>query len=179
MKRALHLLVTRVLRSRAGVALALAVLVLVVVAAARALSGPGDTATAHLPVPPLVASGSQPHEDGLLSPAATASPTPIPGAETPEEVARAFAADWLARGASAADWHSRLARRATPELARKLSGVDPATVPANRITGDPAVIAHAATIVDVIVPVDSGELRLHLVATSDRWLVDGVDWERA
>lgn len=179
MKRALHLLGTRILRSRVGVALVLAVLVLGIVTGARVLSGPAETVTTYLPAPPLVASPT-PHEDGLLSPNATVSPTLVPDAEPPEAVASAFAAAWVDHeGVSAKEWHSRLARNATAGLARKLSGVDPAGVPADRITGRPAVIPHAATIVDVVIPVDSGRLRLRLIVVDDRWVVDGVDWERA
>lgn len=179
MKRALHFLVTRGMRSRTGVALALAVLVLGVVATTRALSGPTDNPGVRSPTQPLVPSGPMPPEDGLISPEATVSPTVIPGAQTLETVAGAFAANWVAHHGVPADvWHARLTEHATPELARKLSGVDPAVVPADFVTGKPVLIPHAATIVDVVVPVDSGKLRLRMIAVDDRWLVDGVDWER-
>jgi hypothetical protein len=178
MKRALHFLVTRVMRSRTGIALALAVLVLGVVGTTRVLSGPADNPGVRPPAQPLVPSSPMPPEDGLVSPEATVSPTVVPGAQTPETVAGAFAADWVARHVPADVWHARLAERATPELARKLSGVDPAAVPAERVTGQPVLIPHAATIVDVVIPVDSGKLRLRVIAADDRWLVDGVDWER-
>jgi hypothetical protein len=67
----------------------------------------------------------------------------------------------------------------TPTLARELSGVDPAGVPASRVTGKPSLIPLGATVADVLIPVDSGTLRLRLVVLEDRWLVDGVDWKRA
>jgi hypothetical protein len=52
-------------------------------------------------------------------------------------------------------------------------------VPADRIVGKPTVIPHAASLVEATVGVDSGRLRLRLVAPDGKWLVDGVDWERA
>jgi hypothetical protein len=177
----LHFLVTGILRSRLGVALVLAALVLGVVGVARTLSGPeGNDSTARPPARPLVTVTPTVANDGLLAPGATPSPVRSPGAAAPEAVALAFASDWVAHtGVSMAAWHDRLAARSTARLAAELSGVDPAGVPAGRLTGEPAVIPHAATLVEVVIPVDSGSLRLRLVAPEGRWLVDGVDWERA
>ncbi|HEX6970441.1 MAG TPA: hypothetical protein VF174_16735 [Micromonosporaceae bacterium] len=179
MRAVLRFLATRVLRSRAGLAIVIAALVLGIVTAARMVAGPVGPPPALTPVPPLVATLPAEDDDGLASPDAVASPTSIPGAEPPVAVAVAFAGDWIRHdGVSAAEWHARLAERASTELARKLSGVDPAGVPAERITGEPLVIPHSTALVEVVIPVDSGRLHLRLMAVNDRWLVDGVDWER-
>jgi hypothetical protein len=66
----------------------------------------------------------------------------------------------------------------TGALAEKLTDVDPAGVPADRLTGEPAIIPQTESLVEVTIPVDTGRLRLQLVAPDGRWLVDGVDWER-
>ena len=181
MGRVLHLLTTGILRSRMGVALLLALVVLLIVGVARALSGPGGTdPIAQPPARPLVTPTSAIADDGLLVPAATPSPVRSPGAAAPEAVAKAFASDWVAHtGVSMAAWHSRLREHSTAALAEELSGVDPVIVPADRLTGEPVVIPRASTVVEVVIPVDSGKLRLRLVAPEGRWLVDGVDWERA
>lgn len=177
----MHLLTTGILRSRMGVALLLALVVLGVVGVARAFSGAGgDDPGARAPVRPLVTATSTIADDGLLVPAATPSPLHSPGAAPPEAVAKAFASDWVTHtGVSMATWHSRLREHLTPALATELSGVDPVVVPADRLTGEPVLIPRGSTVVEVVIPVDSGKLRLRLVAPDGRWLVDGVDWERA
>jgi hypothetical protein len=47
------------------------------------------------------------------------------------------------------------------------------------MTGPAVVQNRAAQFVEVTLPVDSGTVRLRLLSTNGRWLVDGVDWERA
>ena len=64
-------------------------------------------------------------------------------------------------------------------VAAMLGVDDPADVPADRATGPVRVENRGAAFVEATVPVGSGTLRLRLVATNGRWLVDGVDWERA
>jgi hypothetical protein len=66
----------------------------------------------------------------------------------------------------------------TDRLAGELTGVDPAGVPASRVTGKVTLIDHATTFVDASIPVDSGIVTLRLLATAGTWLVDGVDWTR-
>ncbi|HEX5596246.1 MAG TPA: hypothetical protein VFX61_09560 [Micromonosporaceae bacterium] len=179
MGQGLQFLAGRLLRSRAGLALLLAAVVLGIVGAARALSKPAAPGPATQPGP-LVVTTPAIADDGLLSPEATPSVTALPGVAAPQAVAEEFAAAWLGHtGISPQDWHNRLRPHSTPALAQKLSGVDPAGVPADRITGEPVVIPQAATVAEVILPVDSGELRLRLMVVGDRWLVDGVDWERS
>ncbi|HEX2770813.1 MAG TPA: hypothetical protein VHN18_00090 [Micromonosporaceae bacterium] len=181
MGRALRLLASGLLRSRVGVAVLLAVVVFGIVGVARALSGPAgaDEPGARPPARPLVTAAST-ADDGPASPAATPTLVRPPVGPGPEAVGAAFAADWVASaGLSPAAWHNRLRPRMTPALTQELSGVDPIGVPATRLTGRPSVIPLGATVADLLIPVDSGTLRLRLVVLGDRWLVDGVDWKRA
>jgi hypothetical protein len=178
---ALRLLASGLLRSRVGVAVLLAVVVFGVVGVARALSGPAgaDAAGARPPARPLVTATST-ADDGPASPAATPTLVRAPAGPGPDAVATAFAADWVVSDRlSPAAWQNRLRPRMTPALTRELSGVDPVSVPASRVTGRPSVVPRGATVTDVLIPVDSGTLRLRLVVLEDRWLVDGVDWKRA
>ncbi|MGI5212954.1 hypothetical protein [Plantactinospora sp. CA-290183] len=179
-RRAIEFLFTRVLRSRLGVALLLGVVILGIVGAARLLSGSiGDIADGvRGPAQPIVTEDPEAGDDGLT---VTVDPTPYtsPGAPVPAAVARSFGTAWVAhRGVTAQRWLDELLPLATPELAEKLTGVDPAGVPADRLTGDPVVIPRSDSLVEVTIPVDSGELRLGLLATEGRWRVDTVDWSR-
>ncbi|GAB3951222.1 hypothetical protein GCM10027614_52860 [Micromonospora vulcania] len=66
----------------------------------------------------------------------------------------------------------------TPALTEKLAGADPGGVPAEEVTGPQAVRSRTETFVEVSLPLDTGRLRLELVAAEGGWLVDVVDWER-
>ena len=56
--------------------------------------------------------------------------------------------------------------------------MDPAGVPATRLTGDPTITLRTDVFAQVSVPADSGTLLLTLLNQTGRWRVDGVDWER-
>lgn len=178
-KGTLRLLAAGLLRSRAGVAVLLTMVVFAVVGVARAVSGPADPPAARPPARPLVTATATP-DDGLVSPEATARLVRDLAGDGPEVVAAAFAASWVTQvGESPAAWHQRLRPQITTKLADELSGVDPGAVPAERVTGRPTVIPLGATVAEVVIPVDSGKLRLRVVAVAGQWLVDGVDWDPA
>lgn len=180
MRRVVEYLTTRVLRSRLGVALGIAVLVLGVVGVARVVAG-SEEGRSPLPggaVPPISTTDAEASDDGL-SVVEEPSPWTSPGAPEPTEVARSFAEAWLRHdGVTAARWRDGLRPYATAELLDKLARVDPAGVPAERITGEPRTVPVNDSLVEVIVPVDTGELRLGVQAEEGRWRVDTVNWQR-
>jgi len=182
MRRVAQLVARGLLRSRVGVALVLAIVVLGVVGAAKVFSGsagaePGLNGAPDRPI--LTVSTTIPN-DGLASPEPTPSPTLSPGTPVPASVAKAFGRAWVNHHDVTADeWYAKLLPHCTETLAEKLEGVDPAGVPADRLTGEPVLIPYADQIVDATIRVDSGLLRLRLTAVDGRWLVDGIDWERA
>ena len=183
MRRVLQLFATSALRSRVGVAIVLLVVVFGVVGVARAVSGPDDSGTI-VPQPqaqPESTVSRVASDDGVVESAPVASPTITlsPGTPAAEDVAAAFASAWLNQDLSAKRWHAALLPHATPALAKKLEGVDPLVVPAERLTGPAVVVPRGEGFLEITFPVDSGHLRLRLVAPQGRWLVDGVDWERA
>ncbi|MEJ3742178.1 hypothetical protein WEI85_02600 [Actinomycetes bacterium KLBMP 9797] len=180
MRRTIELVIRVALRSRVGMALLLAVLVLAIVGSAKIFSdSDDDIGLTGAPERPIVTATPTIPNDGLAGPEPTPSPITSPGTAAPKAVARAFAEAWLNhRSVSADQWYAKLLPHCTESLADKLAGVDPAVVPADRLTGEPTVIPYAENVVDVAVPVDSGRLRLRLTAPDGRWLVDGVDWER-
>lgn len=93
-------------------------------------------------------------------------------------VADRFARAWTRHtGTDAASWAARLTALATPALAGTLPGIDPAVVPADTLTGPPALTATLGG-ADASIPTDAGALRLTLIEHPDRgWKVDTLDWE--
>lgn len=182
MRRSVELAVKGLARSRWGLAVLLAIVVLIVVGLARVFAGPrSDSALLDTTTPgPVVVSTEAHGDDSVILPTAPPSPRTRPGTAAPEAVAYAFASAWVDHRRVTADkWYDRLLPHATRDLAERLSGVDPAGVPADRIIGRPSVVPLSAGVVEAVLAVDSGQLRLRLVAPDGPWLVDGVDWERA
>lgn len=185
MRRFLDVIVKRLLRSRAGVAIVLFAIVLLIVGVARGFSGnatdrgPAVTSGAESTVAGPSVDPSY-NYDGPVSSLTPPTLSTSPGGALPDAVGYAFAAAWVDhQNVTAATWYGRLLPHATESLAEKLRGVDPVSVPADRLTGEPVVVPYAESVADVTVTVDSGTLRLTLVAPDGRWLVDSVDWERA
>lgn len=182
MRRAAQLVARGILRSRVGVALVLAVVVLGVVGAAKVFSNSAgaEPGLNGAPDQPILTVSATVADDGLASPEPTPSPEISPGTAVPATVAEAFGKAWVNhRDVTVEEWYAGLLPHCTETLAKKLAGVDPAGVPADRLTGKPVLIPYADEIVDATIRVDSGLLRLRLTAVDGRWLVDGVDWERA
>ncbi|MEU6074968.1 hypothetical protein [Micromonospora sp. NPDC047074] len=180
-RRAVEFLVTRVLRSRLGIALGIAVVVFGIIGAARLVSGPGDPTAglSNRPSQPITTVAPTAGDDGALSTGAPPSPVTRPGNLTPEKTAERFAAAWLGKpGVTADQWHKGLRPLSTPALTEKMAGADPSGVPTGQMTGEVTLRARAENFVEVSVPLDSGQLRLELVAPDGRWLVDAVDWEQ-
>ncbi|MEU1966957.1 hypothetical protein ABZ541_10630 [Micromonospora sediminicola] len=182
-RRALEFLVTRVLRSRLGIALVIAVLVFGVIGAARLVSGPVDSGLGLTtrPTQPISTVDPGAGEDGVLSsPPATVAPRTRPGEATPEQVAGRFTTAWLTGPGTTGDaWQAKLRPLSTPALVEKMTGADPETVPARRTAGPPTLRPRTESFVEALVPLDNGTLRLELVAEDGPWLVDAVDWERS
>ncbi|GAA2353016.1 hypothetical protein Cme02nite_27020 [Catellatospora methionotrophica] len=168
------------LRPRTVVALGLAAVVAMIVALGKLLGDAPPPVTS--PAQPPVASPSavDPHEgdDGLVQLDPTPSPMKANNGPQAISVATKFAQQWIKHDRSAAAWLDSLRPHSTKALVTELDGVDPAGVPADRITGAARMEALADSFVEVVFPIDAGLLRLRLVASGGKWLVDGVDWER-
>ncbi|MER7459669.1 hypothetical protein [Micromonospora sp. NPDC126480] len=179
-RRAIESVFTRVLRSRLGIALALAVVVFGIIGTARLVAGPPDPGAglSNRPDRPITTVPPTAGDDGAI---ATDPPTPVtrPGELTPRQTAERFVTAWHGRpGLTPEQWRAGLRPLTTPTLAEQLVGAGPADVPAGQVTGDPTVEPRAETVVEVRVPFDTGRLRLELVASDGRWLVDTIDWEQ-
>lgn len=181
-RRAIEFLFTRVLRSRLGVALGIAILVLGIIGAGRLVSGPAnqDAGLSNRPTRPITTVDPTSGDDGVISQAAPPSPVTRPGTPTPEKIVDRFVGAWLGgKGMTSDEWLSSIRPLATPLLIEKLNGADPTSVPAERTTGPSTLRPRTESFVEAVVPLDTGRLRLELVASDGRWLVDVVDWERA
>ncbi|MBW4703631.1 hypothetical protein [Micromonospora sp. RL09-050-HVF-A] len=181
MRRAVEFLFTRLIRSRLGIALVIAVLVLGVIGTARLVSGPDDlrAGLSSRPREPITTVDPEEGDDGVIATPSPESPRTRPGELTPEQTATRFTTAWLGGSTTTAEqWQAALRPMSTPELTEKLTGADPAGVPAVKIAGAPTLRPRTAVFAEVLVPLEGGRLRLELVAPDGRWLVDAVDWER-
>ncbi len=164
-------------RPRTAIALGLLLVVALVVAIGRLVGGepPPVGPQGQAPISTLDPSTGN---DSVVN--LEPSPSPKQAATGPDVVGAAttFAQNWINHERPAQTWRASLTPLCTKALAGELAQVDPASVPADRITGTATTEAHADTSVDVIFPIDVGKLRLRMVLNSGRWLVDGIDWER-
>lgn len=181
MQRALQTFLSGFFRSRWIMALALAVIVVAIVALARIVAGPAPDPVLNAGDNPAPSISVEPHgDDSVTSTDPPAAPKVSPGTPRPEAVAYAFASAWADHNdVSAKEWRNRLLPHATEDLSNRLSDTDPETIPADRVTGEPALTPIGDQLVEVRVATDAGELRLGLVAPDGRWLVDTVDWQRS
>ncbi|SRR6266516_6247540 len=178
--------VLRLIGSRYGAALVLVLVIAAVIGFGRLLGGARPTAGGYEPGqgPPAgtsteVTTSPEPDDGDIGTTGSPLPPSTSAGAAPASAVALQFTRAWLHHtGVSATEWHAGLAKYATKALQEKLSGADPAGVPASRTTGDPSIVGQESSYVDVSIPLDAGTLSLRLVVTDGRWLVDGVDWER-
>jgi hypothetical protein len=159
---------------RGGVSVGLLLIVVAVVMIAK-LAGEDSRARYPQPAPALPTVDPTAGNDGVIGSTASTQP----GDADLFRTAVAFTAAWLRRDLDTAAWHAGVAKHATASVGATLEGVDPRTVPATRTTGEPAVVLRTEGFARVAVPVDTGTLQLHLLLQGGRWLVDGVDWERA
>ncbi|WP_212828192.1 hypothetical protein [Catellatospora sp. TT07R-123] len=160
------------------VALGLAVFVVFIVAIGKLVGG-GSVLPADEPPPTTQHTvDADADDDGVVT--VDTTPSAVTPTNGPEALALAtsFAKNWIRHDRNAKEWLDALRPMCTDALVTELDGVDPVSVPANRITGTAHVEALADTYVEVAIPIDAGTLRLRLVAPQGKWMVDGIDWER-
>ncbi len=172
------------LGATAAVVVALAVGTSVTVTSLRGPTGPRepgrtDSAAATAgeyppaPSPPSVAPSVLPPVAALVPP--TLSPGQAPVAAV--QVAAGWSAAWVRHpaGITSAQWLAGLRPLTTPEYLGVLSGVDPANVPAVRVTGAPRPVRVSPHSLQVEVPTDTLTLLVLVVDTDSGWRVAGYD----
>ena len=173
------------LRSPARLGLSAVLLLAVVVgavAAIGAVSGTGGTTIAS-----DVPATAQPAPGTAAAPAATVLPPvapltprnlPLSAAPSPAlSVAARWTGAWVDHppGVPAQKWVDGLRPFTTDEYLGVLVGVDPANIPATRVTGEPRATKVAARSVQVTVPTNALTLDVLVVLTDDGWRVAGYD----
>lgn len=166
----------------------------IVLAAGLALSGCSPDAPASSP----------PQTSGVLAPATNAGSPPAPraSASTPRpeppghddhplplpaapagaapRAAAAFARAWVRRDLSPAAWRTGITALCDRRFAAQLATVDPANLPADRVTGAPrAVRAPHDRSARYTVATNGGVLTVVLVDQAGRWVVINNDFTKA
>jgi hypothetical protein len=161
------------LRTRVGAALGLILLIGIAITFGK-LASTGQTLPVRRYEPaPLTTVTPTVGDDGVIGPTPSVASTD----ERPLAVASDFAAAWLRTDIGAADWHDGVARHATQPLAADLKGVDPRSVPAKRMVGEPRVLLRGEVYVRIGIPMDTGSLTLSVFKSDGEWRVGAVDWE--
>ncbi|MER6877948.1 hypothetical protein ABT279_48150, partial [Amycolatopsis sp. NPDC000673] len=105
------------------------------------------------------------------------TPTSAPPSPEAVNVARQWANAWVRHpaGISNADWLNGMRGLTTDEYLPVMSTVDPANIPATKVTGDPTVTQSYSSSVKVVVPTDGPKLSITVVQTSAGWRVSDYD----
>ncbi len=116
----------------------------------------------------------------VLPPVRPLTPSTLPPSTAPDpalSVAARWAAAWVnhPQGVSAQQWVDGLRPFTTDEYLGVLVGVDPANIPATRVTGEPRATKVASRSVQVTVPTNALTLDVLVVLTDDGWRVAGYD----
>ncbi|WP_037368774.1 hypothetical protein [Amycolatopsis orientalis] len=105
--------------------------------------------------------------------------TPTSAAPNPEalNVAKQWATAWVHHpaGITNADWLNGMRALTTDEYLPVMSTVDPANIPATKVTGDPTVAQSYSSSVKVVVPTDGPKLSITVVKTAAGWRVSDYD----
>jgi len=129
---------------------------------------------------PTLASATVSPTATQLPPVPELSPTTLPTAAAPAAALQTvdrWAAAWVRppEGTTAAQWLDGLRPTTTPEYLGVLAGVDPANIPATRVTGSAQAVLVARRSVRVRVPTDAVTLVVTAVDTDQGWRVSGYD----
>jgi hypothetical protein len=178
MPRSLELGLNRIFRSRWGVAVVLAVIVLAIIGIGRVFADGSDSPPLGVASPGPTVSADPKDDDSIIETDPPPSPSTRPGRAQPEAVAYAFASAWADhQNVTPKAWRAQLLPNSTTKLADELDGVDPASVPAERVIGRPSLVPVSTTVVNAVVTTDTGKLSLRLISPDGHWRVDGIDWE--
>jgi hypothetical protein len=123
------------------------------------------------PTVPAPSSSTTSGEPTSSAPTTTTPPLAPPDASkgSPVDVATSFVAAWATTDRGEAEWLAGMRPWTTTELVLSMSGIDPAQVPATKVTGDAALTATKGDTATVSVPTDGGRVAVELVRQSGAW----------
>ena len=172
-------------RHLAGTAIAVAVLVIAIgLVVPRFLGNKGGNDQG--PAPMQI---KDPASTGQTSGAPTSAPMstrltaplvlPTSAAPNPDALntAKLWAQAWVNHpaGITNAQWLDGLRPYTTDEFLPQMSTVDPANIPATRVTGDPVVSSSFTSSVQVVIPTDGPKLSITVSQTPAGWRVAEYD----
>lgn len=167
-----------------------AVVVAVLAIAVAKLSGPKpqqaaapgfeDTSTSTTQnVAPPVDTSTTPTTSSPLPTRLPAPPSPSTAAPDPDalDVAVRWTSAWANHpaGVSTYQWLQGMRPYTTEEYMTIMESIDPANVPATKVTGPATAISSVAGSIDVRVPTDGGPLAVTLIKTTEGWRVTHYD----
>jgi hypothetical protein len=105
------------------------------------------------------------------------SPTSAPPNSDALRVAKAWATAWVNHppGTTNAQWLDGLRPYTTDEYLPQMSTVDPANIPATKVTGEPATTQSYTSSMDVQISTDGPKLAITVVSTAAGWRVARYD----
>jgi hypothetical protein len=106
------------------------------------------------------------------------SPTPAPPAPQALDVAQKWVAAWAKHpaGITSQQWLGQLKPYTTDEFLPQMATVDPANVPATKVTGAPVSVDSTTSSVVADVPTDGGTIQVTVITTpSQGWRVSKFD----
>ncbi|MFE0026755.1 hypothetical protein [Amycolatopsis sp. NPDC059021] len=144
---------------------------------ASAAGGPDGTSASATPgpglaVPPPAASTLPTRLTGPQATPSTAAPS-----QDAIKVAKEWAAAWVKHpnGITNAQWLEGLRPYTTDEYLPVMSTVDPANIPATKVTGEPAVMTSYTSSMKLVVPTDGPKLSITVVNSPAGWRVSDYD----
>ncbi|GAB2981763.1 hypothetical protein LWP59_05110 [Amycolatopsis acidiphila] len=171
-------------RHLAGTAIVVAILVIAIGIVVPQLLGPGPgNQVTPARIPDATSSAGQRPAGGSSVPMSTRLTAPLvqPTSAAPDpeavNVAKLWAQAWVNHpaGITNAQWLDALRPYTTDEFLPQMSSVDPANIPASRLTGDPTATQSYTSSVQVLVPTDGPKLSITVSQTAAGWRVSDYD----
>jgi len=143
---------------------------------AAAASPQGSPQSSDPATPGLPRASSEPAGTDHAVPDTAPAPPPTTRAA---QVATRFAAAWARPALPADRWWTEIAPWCEPRFADLLRSVDPANIPARRVTGPPRPAITKPGLITYTVPTEAGLLTVTVAALGGTWLVTNNDFRRA
>ncbi|MEV6874034.1 hypothetical protein [Amycolatopsis sp. NPDC051128] len=143
---------------------------------AKAAAPPGTTTSAHATPPGVAAPVPTSNLPTRLS-APLVTPTSAAPNNDAIRVAKEWAAAWVNHpaGITSEQWLANLKPFTTEEYLPVMSSVDPANIPATKVTGEPQVGTSYTSSVQLTIPTDGPKLSITVVNTNAGWRVADYD----
>lgn len=144
---------------------------------AKAAPGAGSATTSLQSTPPGVAAPVPTSNLPTRLSAPLATPTPAAPNGDAIRVAKQWAAAWVDHppGITSDQWLAKLKPFTTDEYLPVMRSVDPANIPATKVTGEPVVGTSYASSVQLTIPTDGPKLSITVVNTNAGWRVADYD----